>query len=92
MNTSVSVLHADTQALLLCPVCLRKLELALKFDIQQRYKGLDGFLTLHTDACGRRERNRLSWQSSQAGADENECPVINDRNKIRKVIDFITQH
>ena len=44
MNESKSVLQAEYQPLVLCPVCLRKLQKALDFDIVERYKALCSFL------------------------------------------------
>ena len=40
MNESKSVLQAENQPLFLCPVCLRKLQKAVGFDIVERYTGL----------------------------------------------------
>ena len=40
MNESSSIQQAVVQPLFLCPVCLRKLHKVLKFDIEERYKGL----------------------------------------------------
>ena len=40
MNCSTSVLEAESQPLILCPLCLRKLQRALRFQLQERYVGL----------------------------------------------------
>ena len=40
MNESLSIEEASKQPLFLCPVCLRKLQNVLKFDIAERYKAL----------------------------------------------------
>ena len=40
MNESKSVLQAENQPLFLCPVCLRKLQKAVGFDVMERYTGL----------------------------------------------------
>ena len=44
MNESKSILQAENQPLFLCPVCLRKLQKALGFDVVERYKDLCSFL------------------------------------------------
>lgn len=40
MNESCSIPEAERQPLFLCPVCLRKMCKALKFDIQTRYSAM----------------------------------------------------
>ena len=40
MNESKSVLQAENQPLVLCPVCLRKLQKAVGFDVVERYTRL----------------------------------------------------
>ena len=40
MNESTTIEEAVTQPLFLCPICLRKLHNALKFDIRERYTQL----------------------------------------------------
>ncbi|EDO46307.1 predicted protein, partial [Nematostella vectensis] len=37
MNESSSITEAESQPLVVCPVCLRKLQLALGFEVQSRY-------------------------------------------------------
>ena len=44
MNESKSVFEAESQPLFLCPVCLRKLQKAINFDILERYKALHHLL------------------------------------------------
>lgn len=44
MNESKSILEAESQPLFLCPVCLRKLQKAINFDVFERYKALYHFL------------------------------------------------
>ncbi len=44
MNESKSVTEAMSQPLYLCPVCLRKLQKACKFDVKERYTLLHAFL------------------------------------------------
>ena len=46
MNESKSILEAESQPLFLCPVCLRKLEKALGFDVIERYRSLHSFLMI----------------------------------------------
>ncbi|XP_071809325.1 archaemetzincin-2-like [Asterias amurensis] len=40
MNESKSISQALSQPFFLCPICLRKLQRFLKFDVKERYKGL----------------------------------------------------
>ena len=40
MNESKSVLHTENQPLVLCPVCLHKLQKAVGFDVVERYTRL----------------------------------------------------
>lgn len=52
MNCSSSVLEAESQPLVLCPLCLRKLQRALRFQLQERYVGLAALcqeMTLNND-------------------------------------------
>lgn len=49
MNESKSVVQAESQPLFLCPVCLRKLQKAVGFDIVNRYKALLSFLKTIND-------------------------------------------
>ncbi|XP_078346671.1 archaemetzincin-2-like [Oculina patagonica] len=58
MNESKSIHQAEIQPLFLCPVCLRKLQKSLGFDIIDRYKALSSFLnslihnkTVFQNAC-----------------------------------------
>ncbi|XP_032218957.2 archaemetzincin-2 isoform X2 [Nematostella vectensis] len=44
MNESSSITEAESQPLVVCPVCLRKLQLALGFEVQSRYDKLKAFL------------------------------------------------
>ena len=45
MNESKSVQQAERQPLFMCPVCLRKLQKAVGFDIVERYEALHVFFT-----------------------------------------------
>ena len=40
MNESSSILQAAMQPLFLCPICLRKLQKVLKFDLSKRYQAM----------------------------------------------------
>ena len=55
MNESKSILQAENQPLFLCPVCLRKLQKALGFDVVERYKDLCSFLNsfISLNDCGK---------------------------------------
>ncbi|XP_038054756.1 archaemetzincin-2-like [Patiria miniata] len=50
MNESKSVSEALAQPLVLCPVCLRKMQRFLKFDVLARYRGLLGTCQTLQDA------------------------------------------
>ncbi|XP_012553889.1 archaemetzincin-2 isoform X1 [Hydra vulgaris] len=76
MNTSISILNADTQPLLLCPICLRKLQLALKFDVLLRYNSIFAFLNNHTHQFCQHK-------------DEDVCPFLKDKNLLQKVCNFM---
>ena len=43
MNGSNSLNESDRKPLYLCPVCLRKLQSSINFDVAERYKALKGF-------------------------------------------------
>lgn len=45
MNGSNHMEESDSRPIFLCPVCLRKLQLACKFDIQHRYLQMIPFLS-----------------------------------------------
>lgn len=47
MNGANNLQEADASPLHLCPVCLRKLHLAVRFDPATRYKKLNAFYTKH---------------------------------------------
>ncbi|XP_071176779.1 archaemetzincin-2-like isoform X1 [Mytilus edulis] len=47
MNGSNSLEEADRHPLFLCPVCLRKLQFACKFNIEERYKQMVPFCLSH---------------------------------------------
>ena len=40
MNESSSILQAAMQPLFMCPICLRKLQKVLKFDLSKRYQAM----------------------------------------------------
>ena len=43
MNGSSSLAEALAQPMFLCPVCLRKLQKCIKFDLKERYEALHSF-------------------------------------------------
>ena len=45
MNESQSIQEAESQPLFMCPVCLRKLQKVIGFDVLQRYEALHAFFT-----------------------------------------------
>lgn len=77
MNESKSVLQAESQPLFLCPVCLRKLQKAIGFDIVERYKALCSFLNSLIQNYQRSEivLQNGCFQSGERGSLENtsEC-------------------
>jgi len=94
MNTSSSVLHTDTQPLLLCPVCLRKLQLSLNFRVKERYQKLLEFLLLHTQVCQRPGLPReefLRMQETQVLSEKNVCLFKNDVQNILSILDVLQE-
>ncbi|XP_013421016.1 archaemetzincin-2 [Lingula anatina] len=62
MNESKSMEEALSQPLFLCPVCLRKLQKACKFDIKERYSKLQHFLvTLNSVIPYERFEQAVEW-------------------------------
>ena len=62
MNGSNHLQESDSRPLSLCPVCLRKLQFSIGFDVEDRYRRLLGFyqqIAFHDDA--RWVSNRLKW-------------------------------
>lgn len=80
LNATASILNVDVQPLLLCPICVRKLQIALKFDLMHRYKNLHSFLSLHTHENGS--------MNSPFSLTEN-CQLQTDKEIIRSIIDFM---
>ena len=94
MNTSSSVLHSDTQPLLLCPVCLRKLQLSLDFRIKERYKKLLEILLKHTESCtrpGLHCEEVLRMRETQSLCRNNVCLFKNDVQSILSLIDVLDE-
>ena len=59
MNESKSIFQAENQPLFLCPVCLRKLQKAVGFDIYERYRALSNFLNSITNS----DLSKVDFQS-----------------------------
>ena len=65
MNESKSILQAESQPLFLCPICLRKLQKAMNFDIVERYKAICTFLDLLMKCNGfQKETSDCKFESS----------------------------
>ena len=94
MNTSSSVLHTDTQPLFLCPVCLRKLQLSLDFQIKERYKKLLDFLLRHTEICtgsGLDREEMLRMQETQSLCRKDVCLIKNDVQTLLSILDVLNE-
>jgi len=94
MNTSSSVLHTDTQPLLLCPVCLRKLQLSSPFELKDRYKRLLQFLLLHTGVCNRPGLHReeiIRMQDTQVLHSDDVCVFKNDVQGIVSLLEVLDE-
>jgi len=84
MNESKSILQAESQPLFLCPVCLRKLQKALDFDIVERYEVLYNFLDSLTQ-CDLLQKgcDRDSLQTASA------CKFVSSMNWLNSMLVFI---
>ena len=84
MNESKSILQAESQPLFLCPVCLRKLQKALYFDIVERYEVLYNFLDSLTQ-CDLLQKgcDRDSLQTASA------CKFVSSMNWLNSMLVFI---
>lgn len=86
MNESSSIPEAEWQPLFLCPVCLRKMCKALKFDIATRYTAvLEQLrrlsLELHdTCNCGTREARGREGKACDTG--DKHCASSEDYNSV----------
>jgi predicted Zn-dependent protease len=47
MNGAYEATEEDRKPMILCPICLRKLQLVLKFDIVDRYSRMKEYLDNH---------------------------------------------
>lgn len=90
MNESKSVLQAENQPLFLCPVCLRKLQKAVGFDIVERYTGLTVCILLDyvmkeilskEDSC--------CHNGDTSVQDAEECRFLIAINWVKSVLKFI---
>jgi hypothetical protein len=61
MNGSNHIDEADARPLAVCPVCLRKLERSIGFDVVQRYEALERFYT------GAGLRDEAAWVTERLG-------------------------
>lgn len=92
MNASVSVLHVDTQPLFLCPICLRKIHIAQRFDVLERYKKLQDFLLLHTGICNRRglyPEELKTMQNTQVLRGDDVCLFKNDLETVMGIVEYL---
>jgi len=88
MNASTAILQTDTQPLLLCPICLRKLQLLLNIDLVNRYKEISGFLKAHTDYCYPCQDNSTSCSTLSLTEDQN-CRLHSDRHLVKAIVGFM---
>lgn len=88
MNASTAILQTDTQPLLLCPICLRKLQLLLNIDLVNRYKELGGFLKAHTDYCYPCQDSSTNCCSLSLSEDQN-CRLHSDRHLVKAIVGFM---
>ena len=94
MNTSSSVLHTDTQPLLLCPFCLRKLQLSSEFRIKERYENILKFLLLHAEICdspGLDREEVIRMAETQVLKNDNVCLFKNDAQTIISILEILQE-
>jgi archaemetzincin len=66
LNGSNHLQESDARPLSLCPVCLRKLQFSIGFDVMERYRKLLGFYRMvGFDREARWVANRLKWISNE---------------------------
>ena len=92
MNESKSILQAENQPLFLCPVCLRKLQKAVGFDIVERYRALSGFLNsiTHSDFSNEENfQNQCHHSGQQGPLESSECKFELSIHWIKSILLFI---
>jgi len=92
MNESKSILQAENQPLFLCPVCLRKLQKAVGFDIVERYRALSSFLNsiTHSDLSNEEDVQKQCHHSGQQGPlERSECKFKLSIHWITSILLFI---
>ena len=76
MNGSNHIRETDLKPLFLCPVCLRKLWLCLRFDCVQRYLRL----AEKCEAIGGYFESFATWYKERAQAIDNNMPKAKEAN------------
>ena len=92
MNESKSILQAENQPLFLCPVCLRKLQKAVGFDIVERYRALSSFLNSikNSDISNKVEFQNQFYHSGEQGLlESSECKFEFSIHWIKSILRFI---
>lgn len=92
MNESKSILQAESQPLFLCPVCLRKLQKAVGFDIVERYKALCTFLNsiTHSSLSNKIVFQNNCYHSGERGPlESSECKFELSIYWIKSILMFI---
>ena len=92
MNESKSILQAENQPLFLCPVCLRKLQKALGFNIIERYRALSSFLNsiAHSDLSNKVDfQNQCYHSGEQEQIDSSECKFELSIHWIKSILLFV---
>lgn len=92
MNESKSILQAENQPLFLCPVCLRKLQKAVGFNIIERYRALSSFLNsiTHSDLSNKVDfENQCYHSGKQELLESSECKFELSIHWIKSILLFI---
>ena len=91
MNESKSILQAENQPLFLCPVCLRKLQKAVGFNIIERYRALSSFLNsiTHSDLGNKVDFQYQHHSGEQEPLENSECKFELSVHWIKSILLFI---
>lgn len=92
MNESKSILQAENQPLFLCPVCLRKLQKAVGFNVIERYRALSSFLNsiTYSDLSNKVDFQKQYYHSGeQEPLESSECKFELSIHWIKSILLFI---
>ena len=92
MNESKSILQAENQPLFLCPVCLRKLQKAVGFNVIERYRALSRFLNsiTYSDLSNKVDFQKQYYHSGeQEPLESSECKFELSIHWIKSILLFI---